>query len=95
MTYFHSDPTRERETYALPDCEVFYAERAEWAYDKHGERCDVEYDDDCNEVPDQTVNEEGFYYWYSFPGCLPDSDLIGPFKTEEEAIDACREECAE
>lgn len=29
---------------------------------------------------------EGYYYWFCFPGCLPDSDPIGPFATEDEAI---------
>lgn len=29
--------------------------------------------------------EEGWYYWYCLPGCLPDSDPYGPFETEEEA----------
>jgi len=33
----------------------------------------------------------GFYYWHVFPGCLPDSDPFGPFETEQEAIDDCRE----
>ena len=28
----------------------------------------------------------GFYWWPCFPGCIPDSDPIGPFETEEEAI---------
>jgi hypothetical protein len=30
---------------------------------------------------------EGWYWWSCFPGCLPDSDPFGPFKTEREAID--------
>lgn len=34
----------------------------------------------------------GWYYWYCFPGCLPDSDPIGPYDTEEEALEAAREE---
>ena len=29
--------------------------------------------------------EKGFYYWYCFPGCLPDSEPIGPFETLEKA----------
>jgi hypothetical protein len=29
----------------------------------------------------------GGHYWQScFPGCLPDSDPIGPFETAEEAL---------
>ena len=36
--------------------------------------------------------EPGWYYWYCFPGCLPDSDPFGPFESEETAIEAVREE---
>jgi hypothetical protein len=28
---------------------------------------------------------EGWYYWHCSPGCLPDTDPIGPFDSEEEA----------
>ena len=28
----------------------------------------------------------GWYYWYCQPGCLPDSDAIGPFPTDTEAF---------
>ena len=32
------------------------------------------------------------YYWQScFPGCLPDSDPIGPFTTESDAFSDARE----
>lgn len=30
--------------------------------------------------------EDGWYWWTCFPGCLPDSDPIGPFDTEAEAL---------
>lgn len=34
---------------------------------------------------------KAFFYWFSFPGCLPDSDPFGPFETEliaaQDAID--------
>ena len=30
--------------------------------------------------------EPGWYWWACFPGCLPDSEPNGPFKTEAEAI---------
>lgn len=33
----------------------------------------------------------GVYYWHCFPGCLPDSDPIGPFENEEEAISHANE----
>jgi len=35
--------------------------------------------------------DPGFYYAYGFPGCLWDSDPVGPFDTEEEALEAARE----
>lgn len=28
---------------------------------------------------------EGWYFWTCHAGCIPDSDPIGPFPTEEEA----------
>ena len=36
--------------------------------------------------------EPGWYYWYCFPGCMPDSDPIGPFESEQTAIEAVRKE---
>lgn len=30
--------------------------------------------------------EPGWYWWPCFPGCLPDSDPVGPFTTEAEAL---------
>ncbi len=30
--------------------------------------------------------EPGWYWWYCFPGCLPDGEPNGPFDTEAEAI---------
>ena len=34
---------------------------------------------------------EGFYWWVCFPGCMPENEPTGPFKTEQEAIDNARE----
>lgn len=56
-------------------------------------------EDDPFALPDVEVfYDDGFhplngagYYWQScFPGCLPDSDPVGPFETEEEAIEDAR-----
>lgn len=30
--------------------------------------------------------QPGWYWWSCFPGCLPDGDPIGPFETEEDAV---------
>ena len=42
-------------------------------------------DDDGEPLP------EGFYWWACFPGCMPDGDPMGPFETEQEAIDDAQE----
>lgn len=34
--------------------------------------------------------DEGWFYWFCMPGCLPDSDKEGPFNTEEEALEHAR-----
>jgi hypothetical protein len=33
-----------------------------------------------------TSAKAGWYWWSCFPGCLPDSEPMGPFETEAEAI---------
>jgi len=33
----------------------------------------------------------GYYYWYCFPGCLPDSGIFGPFETQLKAITDARD----
>lgn len=32
----------------------------------------------------------GWFFWYCFPGCLPDSDPYGPYQTHDEALRECR-----
>ncbi len=78
MAQVYSDPTKANNKWSLPDCEVFYST----AYGH-----DLELNEDGGrEFP------PGFYYWYCLPGCLPDSEPIGPFTTAEEAIESMREE---
>jgi hypothetical protein len=69
---------------------------------------DPEREFDPNALPDAEVFTEstyghdieeepfspGFYWWSCLPGCLPDSEPIGPFDTEQEAIDDARERSA-
>ena len=48
---------------------------------------------DCQiEAHDGEEYEEGYYWWACFPGCLPDGDPVGPFETEEEAIEDAQNE---
>lgn len=72
MPQFYSDPSREKETHALPDCEAFDVREGEMV-DDEGEPL-----------------EPGWYYWYCFPGCMPEGPPMGPYSTEYEAITACR-----
>ena len=67
----YSNPERENDEYALPNVEVFY-------HDARNDKGTHEWSGH------RSMN--GWYWWPCFPGCLPDSDPIGPFATEEEAI---------
>ena len=44
-----------------------------------------------DETGEQHETGSGWYWWACFPGCLPDSDPIGPFETEQAAIDDAQE----
>jgi len=35
---------------------------------------------------DGNLLDAGWYYWFCSPGCLPDSDPIGPFRTSDDAL---------
>tara|TARA_Y100001937_G_scaffold1078_1_gene1307 strand:- start:23116 stop:23337 length:222 start_codon:yes stop_codon:yes gene_type:complete len=64
---------------------------------------DPEREKDPNALPDAEVfhsstyghdvegYDDGYYWWSCSPGCLPDGDAIGPYKTEEEAVNDARE----
>ena len=72
----YSDPARESEPYALPDVEVFGVSQMEVNYNLAN----------LDHADEYTITEPGWYWWWCFPGCLPDSDPYGPFPTEQEAI---------
>ena len=79
MTQIYSDPSRESEPHALPDVEIFYLSREE-VVQSRTITCDLWFDTDN---PNGVI---GWYWWACFPGCVPDSDPVGPFDTEDEAI---------
>lgn len=74
--------------------ELFYMDRE--ALEHAGILLDVS-DDDCEEPmwrhcdenndlwPCDPATYEGYYWWACYPGCLPDSDLNGPYATLDEA----------
>jgi hypothetical protein len=43
------------------------------------------------EMDPEHYHGPGWYWWSCFPGCLPDSDPVGPFETEEAALADARE----
>ena len=81
MSYVYSIPERETETFTLPNVEVFYVSPMEVNYNLANM-------DHANEY---TITESGWYWWSCFPGCMPDSDAMGPFETEQDATQDAQE----
>lgn len=108
MAQAYSNPDRESDPYALPDCEVFQltarevAEQDEdliYEYMKRHEYRLATMNSKTREAMFDAMIEEngiegGWFYWFCFPGCMPDSSAMGPYKTKQEAINAAREENA-
>lgn len=38
---------------------------------------------------------EGWYYWFCFPGCMPEGPANGPYDTEQLALEAARDSAAD
>ena len=85
MPMYHTDEARAAEPHALPDLEVFYVGKEDFASATEGTCWSIILGDALPEAM------AGWYYWYCFPGCLPDSEPDGPYATEEEAVAAARE----
>ena len=74
MTQHYSDPARETDPHALPDVEVFHVAPAR--VDARGY---------CHEP---AVDLPPGWYWQAcFPGCLPDGEPVGPFNSEQAALE--------
>jgi hypothetical protein len=106
MSRHYSNPERESDTYALPDLEVFeltareVAERDEdliYEYSKRHEFRLAGMNGRTREKMFDTIIEDegitgGWFYWFCFPGCMPDSNAIGPFASHKEALADAREQ---
>lgn len=104
----YSDPSRESDPHALPDAEVFQLTAREVAeldedtiYEfmkRHEFRMAAMSSRDRERMFDAMIDEHcitgGWFYQYCFPGCMPESSPFGPYKTQQEAIDALRAESA-
>ena len=89
----YSDPKRENDPHALPDVEVFRLTVADFlnaepgTWQMHAMRDAMGSSDQTPALEGVTARDlAGWYWWSCFPGCMPDSDPIGPFATEAEAL---------
>ena len=100
MSQAYSDPKRESETYSLPDIEVWQDRIAivvcqcgEYEVPQdHASDGDI-YCPSCDKLADgvRTTDRNGWFYWFCFPGCMPDGGLNGPFTSEAEALEDARD----
>lgn len=100
----YSNQDRENEEHALPDLEIFQLtaeEQAEqidedtaWEYAKDFPRAGFN-SRVRQRMIDAIIEGEGltggWFYWYCFPGCMPDSEANGPFATRDEALKDAQE----
>lgn len=105
----YSDPEREDDEYALPDLEIFQLTAREVAmqdedmiyeYMKRREFRLASMNSCVYEAMiDAMIKEEGikggWFYWYCFPDCLPDSEALGPYNSRKEALKAAQDDAAE
>lgn len=106
MAQYYSDPSREHDPHALPDLEVWSdyitivrSKCGEFEVGRESESargfcpsCErATCVDDLDEGGVERTERMGWFYWFCFPGCLPDGDPVGPFKTEGAALAAARE----
>lgn len=66
------------------------ADDGSWNQDRLNEACSPDPEEpEGNRIEREREAAElaGYYWWTCFPGCLPEGDPMGPFKTEAEAIE--------
>lgn len=104
----YSNPERETDPHALPDLEVFELTAREVAemeedlihdYMKESRFRLASMNSRTRDAMfDAMIEAEqisgGWYYQYCFPGCLPDSEPVGPFESAEAARQAAQNDAA-
>ena len=104
MSRHYHNPDEERSEWTLPTLEVFRVEGT--AFDPRDDASWMgeqirDYINDSHYAMDSIKPTElsclqdecaGWYSWTCVPGCLPDSEASGPFETEQEALEAARED---
>jgi len=79
MGQHYSNPRRADDPHALPDLETFYVSDDLKGRDTLAAHA-------AGVEPSWAKFRNGWYYWFCLPGCLPDSDPMGPFETEAAAL---------
>jgi endogenous inhibitor of DNA gyrase (YacG/DUF329 family) len=102
MSQHYSDPEREDDPYALPDVETFKANYVNCSECQGQALVIFSYHPavivrairvkctHCGKANKLTVS--GWFYQFCFPGCLPDSEPMGPYATEAEAVAAAQDD---
>lgn len=102
---FYSDPSRETDTYSLPDCRVYELtslEAAELMEEEIWEAMrtprfrlasmNSRAREDLLEFIVEQYDVQGGWYWdFCVPGCMPESYPHGPFDNPQDAIADCRD----
>lgn len=105
MSQHYSDPDRESDPHALPDVEVFQLTAREVAEQdedmvrdymrKHEFRLAAMNSRTRESMFDSMVENEGitggWFYWFCFPGCMPESSPFGPYESHAAAVKAAQE----
>lgn len=107
MAQAYSDPKRESSPYALPDLEIWYDDVYEYTCNAPGcggSVYEIPEPQDTDGAICPSCGKQGpgygtlvrtgrreWFYWACFPGCMPDSDPMGPFATKAEALSDARE----
>lgn len=105
MPQEYSNPARRSDAHSLPDIEIFeltaseVAEMDEDTIHEYMRRPEFKLAAMNSQVRarmiDAIVYEQeltgGWFWWSCFPGCMPDSEPMGPFKTYGEARDDAQE----
>ena len=94
----YSNPERESNPHSLPDVEIFQLTAEEvveqdedlmWEAHKRFPLVSMNSRDRQKAIDwavEESGAEGGFFWWTCMPGCMPDSEPNGPFKTYKEAL---------
>ena len=92
MAQHYTNPKRATGALSLPDLETFYLSAETPASECPACQADGALTADAEDLAAEHAHGEhaGWYWWPCFPGCLPDSEASGPFKSEVEALEDAR-----